>query len=43
MTPTLLLISGSLRAGSVNEAALRTAQQLAPDPLWTNIIERGRP
>ena len=32
---TILLLSGSLRAGSSNEAVLRTAQAVAPEPVRT--------
>src|SRR4051812_47931749 len=32
---SLLLVSGSLRAGSTNAAALRTAEALAPDGVET--------
>lgn len=35
----LLLISGSLRAGSTNSATLRTAAALAPDGIGTEIYE----
>lgn len=35
MSQTLLLIGGSLREGSTNEAMLRTAQQLAPAEVVT--------
>ena len=35
----ILLISGSLRAGSTNTAAIRTAQQLAPDGVTTRIYQ----
>jgi NAD(P)H-dependent FMN reductase len=35
----LLLISGSLRAGSTNSATLRTAAALAPDGIETEIYE----
>jgi chromate reductase len=35
----LLLISGSLRAGSTNSAALRTAVRLAPDGVHTMLYE----
>lgn len=33
--PVILLLSGSLRAGSSNESVLRTAQAVAPPPLRT--------
>jgi chromate reductase, NAD(P)H dehydrogenase (quinone) len=35
----LLLVSGSLRAGSVNAAVLRTAAALAPDGVETEVYE----
>lgn len=35
--PRVLLISGSLREGSTNSAAIRTAQQLAPDGMTATI------
>jgi chromate reductase, NAD(P)H dehydrogenase (quinone) len=35
----ILLISGSLRAGSTNTAAIRTAQEVAPDGVTTTIYE----
>ncbi|MBZ4322848.1 NADPH-dependent FMN reductase [Streptomyces huiliensis] len=34
-TPTVLLLSGSLRSGSSNEAVLRTAHAVAPDDIRT--------
>jgi NAD(P)H-dependent FMN reductase len=36
---TILLISGSLRAGSTNTAVLRTAQAIAPDGIETVLYE----
>jgi chromate reductase len=38
MTTRLLLICGSVRAGSVNAAVLRTASALAPDGVRTEIF-----
>jgi hypothetical protein len=35
----ILLISGSLRAGSTNTATIRTAQQVAPDGVTTTIYD----
>jgi chromate reductase len=39
MTTRLLMICGSLRAGSVNAAVLRTASTLAPDGVSTEVFE----
>ncbi|WP_329387337.1 NAD(P)H-dependent oxidoreductase [Streptomyces sp. NBC_01351] len=38
-TPMILLLSGSLRAGSSNEAVLRTAHAVAPDGVRTAFYE----
>src|SRR4051794_25382569 len=40
MPVTLLLVSGSLRAGSTNAAVLRTAEALAPDGVETVLYGR---
>ena len=37
-TLTLLLISGSLRSGSINEAVLKTVQATAPDGLVAHLL-----
>lgn len=39
MTVTVLLISGSLRAGSTNTAALRTARAVAPEDVTTVLYD----
>lgn len=39
MSATLLALCGSLRAGSVNEAVLRTAQDVAPEGVATSFYE----
>jgi NAD(P)H-dependent FMN reductase len=39
MQRTILLVSGSLRAGSTNTAVLRTAQAVAPDGIATVLYE----
>ena len=39
MTVTLLLLCGSLRAGSVNEAVLRTVQAVAPEGVATSLYD----
>lgn len=39
LTHDLLLISGSLRAGSVNAAVLKTAQQLSPGEMSAHIYD----
>jgi NAD(P)H-dependent FMN reductase len=39
MSVTLLLLCGSLRAGSVNEAVLRTVQAVAPEGVQTPLYD----